>query len=494
MLFFRMFVVMGITLFTARVLLKELGIDDYGIYGVIGGIVTLTSFLDTAMTAASQRYFSLYLGKNDPDAVSTYFIHTIFIQIIFSIIIIILCETLGIWFVKYKLNYDVNREAAILIMFQFTILTFILNLLKTPFNALIISLEKMQFFAYISIADAFLKLLGVYIITYVQYDKLITYSVLILINTLLIFMIYVYVINRENIIKYKFQLSREKLKELFSFIGWNLFGGLASVGLYQVSNIFINLFFGPSVNAARSVSIQVKSAVSNFSTNIRTATNPQIVKYFAEGNIGGMTNLLNITIKTSFLLILLISTPLLLETDFILKLWLKTVPEYTTVFCQLFIINNLIDSISAPLVTPIQATGKIKLYQIFSGILLLLNIPLTYLFFLWEFDASSAIIVNIVISIIVIYVRLFYLKQLIQEFSIKNYFIEIILKSVVLFSVTLGIMYLLIQTIMPGFFRLFLEVFIGSIIIMISTYLVYLNGSEKLKIKILIKNYIKKVR
>jgi len=431
LLYFRMLFTMAVSLYTSRIVLNILGIADFGIYNIVGGVVVLFSFLNSAMSSATQRFLNFEIGKNDIVRLKKIFCISMNVHISIAFIVIILAETVGLWFVNTQLNLPLNRMNAANWVYQFTILTFILSIIQVPYNATIIAHERMSFYAYVSIIEVSLKLLVVILLQYIGFDKLKLYAVLICAVTLIVITVYkIYCNKKFESSRYSFIWDAPLYKQLLSFSGWSLFGSLANVGKTQVVNIFLNIFCGVFVNATMGITNQVSATLNGFVANFQLAFNPQIVKSYAANEKGYLMKLIFQTSKYSYFLLYILSLPILLNTDYILKLWLKIVPEYTVEFCQLTIIYLLIESISGPLWMSIQATGKIKKYQIVISSLLILNVPISYILLKLNFVPYSVLWVNIGLCIIALFVRILFLKSQI-DLQIMLFFKDVLLTIIV---------------------------------------------------------------
>lgn len=442
-LYFRMFLIMGITLYTSRIVLRELGVPDYGIYNLVGGFVTMLGFFNAAMSSATQRYLSFDIGKGDNVQLKKTFSATLSIHMLIAVIGLLLAETIGLWYVNNKLNFPEDRMYAVNVVYQFSVLTFLLSIIQVPYNALIIARERMKIYAYVSILEAILKLLIVFFLVYFGSDKLITYSILTFCVALVIRVIYQVYCRREfEESKYHFHYDKKYFRELISYSGWNLFGNIAAVAKGQGVNIVLNLFFGTVVNAAYGITNQVYSAVNMFVSNFQLALNPQIIKSYSQGNIEQSHYLISQGSKFSFYLMLIIVSPIVLNVNFILETWLVNPPEYTTVFVQLCLLNILIDCLSGTLMTGAQATGKIKWYQIVVGTLVFLNLPISYLVLKLGHKPYSVYGVSVFISIITLQFRLYFLNK-VMGFNIIKYIKEVIFRVVFLSIITIGLFMLL---------------------------------------------------
>lgn len=379
MLYIRMLLVMGVTLYTSRIVLNILGAEDFGIYNVVGGIVILFSFLNTSMVVSIQRFFSYELGKKQGSQLQKIFSTAINLHIGIAFIILLLSETVGVFFLNTCLNIPENRLLAANWIFHFSILSFMVSVIRTPFNAIIMAYERMNVYAYISILEVLLNLLIAFFLSWVGFDKLKLYALLIFAVTFVVAIIYAsYCLYSYSACRYSFFFDKRLFSKMLGFSSWNLFGAFSLVVINQGGNILLNIFFGPVVNASRGISYQVNAAINSFVFNLQSAINPQIVKLYASEDYAGMLNLVYRGSRLSYFLLFIISFPVLFYTDFILTLWLGEVPEYAAVFCRLVIISTLIDSLSGCMAVAVQATGNIRKYQIIISCLLLLNLPISY--------------------------------------------------------------------------------------------------------------------
>lgn len=484
MLYLRMLFTMLVSLYTSRVVLNTLGVDDFGIYNVVGGVVTMFSFLNSAMSSGTQRFLSFELGKKDYEQLKRIFSMSINIHASIAIIIFILAETIGLWFLNTQLTIPDERMVAANWVYQFSILAFIVTIMSVPYNAAIISHERMSVFAYVSILEVTLKLVIVFILQWFGFDKLKLYAILVFLVSLIIRIIYgIYCKHNFKECNYYIFWDRKLYSTLMSYAGWNLWGNFASVTMNQGINILLNIFFGPVVNAARGIAYQVNGAVNSFVTNFQMAINPQIVKSYAANDKEYMHKLIYRGAKYSYYLLFLLSLPVLIETESILKWWLKIVPEYSVIFCRLVLINALIDCISGTLMTSAQASGKIKLYQSVVGGLLLCILPLSYLLLKLGYPAETTIYVNICISIVAIVFRLIIISPLV---SLKKsmFFKEVIIKILSVTFLSIIAPYLCFTQIDDEIIR-FLSVSITSAVSTIT--IIYLVGIEKDE-RLIIKN------
>ena len=411
-LYIRMLLLMGVAFYTSRVVLNALGVEDFGIYNVVGGVVAMFSFLTGTFTSATQRFLNYEMGLGNQQRLREIFSMSITLNVMIVVLIIGALEVVGLWFINHKLVIPSGRLVAAHWVFQFSLLAMAVTIVSTPYNALIIAHERMDVFAYISIVEAVLKLVVALVISFCGGDKLIVYAFLILLVALVVRVIYSFYCKRKfPECRYKFYWDRKLFREMGSFAGWNLYGNFAFVMVTQGLNMLLNMFFGPAVNAARAIAVQVQTAIQGFATNFTLAVNPQITQNCAQGKWNEMFNLVCFSAKYAFFLLLILITPVLLETEILLKIWLKQVPDYAVVFVRLMLIQLLLAIIIYPLQTSIHATGKMKLYQLLTGSLTLLNIPISYLLLCLGMDATVVFWVNIVINFLMIFAMLYVLYK-----------------------------------------------------------------------------------
>ncbi len=482
-LYMRMFFTMGVSLYTSRVVLNTLGVQDYGVYSIVGGIVTLFSFFNGAMTSATQRFLAFDIGKNDIIQLKKTFNSTLNIHIGISVLVLVLAETIGLWFVNYKLNLPVDRMFAVNWVYQFSVFTFLLGIIQVPYDALIVAREKMDIYAYMSIVEVFLKLIIVYLLVVFSYDKLILYAGLLFLVSFIVragHMQYCKWKYKESI--YEFYFDKSFYKVLLSYSGWSLFGNIAAVARGQGSNILLNLFFGTVLNAAYGISMQVQGVVQTFVLNFQMAVNPQIIKQYASGDKEQCLKLIFQSAKFSYFLMFIIACPIIYNIDFILEIWLKKPPKFTSVFIVLSIINLLIDCISGPLMIAAQATGNIKWYQITLGTLIFMCLPIAYLLLKSYNDPKMIFIVIIAVNMISLFVRLFFLKKII-DLDIKSFVLNVLSKILVVTLIIVVIFHFINITNQNQYLVFFINSIILTIINLSSIFIIGLTNSERNLIK-----------
>ena len=430
MLYIRMFLTMIVSLYATRVVLRALGEQDYGIYNVVGGIVVLFSFLSRVLASASQRYFAFEMGRKDYERLKQVFSITQILYVIVIIIIVLASESLGLWFLHSKATIPADRMFAANWIFQFSVISFSLSLFTTPYQADIIAREKMDVYAYIGILEAVLHLLLALALQFIPFsaDLLIVYGIMVLFNSVVVHGSYmVYALKRYEESRFKFYWESKLAKEILSYSGWNLFGAMAGVARSQGINMLINVFFNPAINAARGVAYQINNAINQFANNFYTAVRPQVTKNYAKGDITATLSLVFSSSKLTYYLLLFVAVPIMVFAEPILDMWLSTVPDHTLLFTELVIIVALVDSISNPLMTLAQATGRIAVYQAVVGSLLLLNLPISYIFLKMGYPAEVTMVVAIFIAVISLIARLIILRHLIA-FPVRKYVSQVLVK------------------------------------------------------------------
>lgn len=408
LLYGRTALVMIVSLYTSRVILQALGVEDYGVYTAIGGVVSILSVVIGPIDSAISRYLTYELGRGDKDRLRRYFSMGLTIMLLFSVLAILILETVGLWFLNNKMVIDESRMNAAQWVLHLSIASFVINMISSPYRAAIISHENMSLFAYMGILDALLKLGIAFLLKISSFDKLIVYAVLMLIAAILVRVVYTIVCNKEfdECRKPKFSIDNELFGGLFSFAGWNIFGAAALVCRGQGINILFNLFGGPIINAAYGISQQVNGAVGSFVNNFTTALNPSIIKSFASSQKNYMLSLVYQGAKYSYFLVLLFALPLLLETEYVTQLWLGQTPDYSVTFIQMMLFYTLIDAFSKTIMAGVHASGKIRQYQIVIGSFQVIILPIAYVILRMGFTPTSVLVAMIVIDILALFARL----------------------------------------------------------------------------------------
>lgn len=412
MLYIRMFVLMLVGLYTSRVVLAALGENDFGIYTVVGGVVAMFTVISGALNSAIQRFITFELGKGSEAQETKVYSTAVIIQLALALIIVILAEPIGLWFIDHKMTVDPSRVPAARLVLHFSLLAFVVNLMSVPQMASITAHERMSAYAWIGILDGLLRLAVALLIARSSTDRLVMYAALMAGVVLIVRTAYI-IYCRANLPDCRFRpvFDRNLLKEMFSFAGWNFVGVTSGVLRDHGGNILVNLFSAPAVNAARGVAVQLNGAVQGFVTNFMTAVNPQITKSYASGDSEYMFTLVRRSSRLSFCLLYLISLPVIFNAEYLLGIWLKEVPAHAPLFAQLFLIFALSESISNPMITAMLATGDIRRYQLVVGGLQLLNLPVSYVCLKFGAMPEVTVIVAIAISQICLWARLIMLNK-----------------------------------------------------------------------------------
>lgn len=476
MLYIRMIFMMVVSLYTSRVILAVLGVEDYGVYNVVAGVVTMFSFFTSSLGAAISRFLTYALGKGDIDKLNRIFCTCVNVQLGMSIMIVILAEIVGVWFLNNYLNIPPSRLGAANWVFQCALAGFVFNLISVPYNASIIAHERMGVFAIISIFEVSLKLVIVFMLYISPYDKLKTYAVLFALIALTVRLVYGSYCRRHfSECRYHFIIDKDMLREISGFAGWNLLGTGAYLFNTQGVNIVTNLYFGVTVNAARGVANRVEAVIRQFVANFTTALNPQITKSYAAGDMSYMYTLVCRGAKYSYLLMLFFAVPFIYEADTILQLWLKEVPPMTSIFVRLSIIGAMFDILCNSIAHACWATGKVKQYYLLVGPITAMVFFISWGLFAIGLPAYSSYVVFICVYFVLIFIKLFIIKGLIN-IPIKMYFKQTLWRIVPTTFISFAICYIPYSQMPAGILRLFVTALISSASI---AALVYFTGLEK---------------
>lgn len=475
----RMVVMMLVTLYTSRVVLDQLGVTDFGVYNVVGGVVSILSFLNSSMTTAVQRYFSYAIGEGDSVKLQQYFNVSLAAHFVISIIVIVLVELIGKWYLNNCMNIPPERLETANWVLQFSILSIVFVIMQVPYNSMIIAKEQMGIYAWISIFDAILKLSIAYLLTVIIWDKLKWYAIMMAVVPLMILVIYHYYCRvKFDECKLKKVKSIHMFKEMIGFASWNAFGELSWVLTDQGVNLLINFFYGPTINAARAIGLQVNTTVNRFVQNFQVAVNPQIIKLYATGDVFAMKNLVFQASRFSFYLLLIITLPLLFVMEEVLELWLKDVPSKSVIFCQLFLVCTLIQIIPNLLAQIARAYGKIRKYTTVVSSAIFLNFPLSFLALSEGLDPEFTIVIAIFIQFSLIVVRMYLIKGMIGM-KYSEFFINVLLP--VIKVTTISIIFPLFLSIVMGnsIVRSFILVGTSIICATSSSYYIGMTKSER---------------
>ena len=477
LLYIRMLITMVVTLYTSRIILKVLGVQDFGIYNVVGGVVTMFGFLSGCMSTATQRYITFSLGKNDNKALCKVFSISIILHLMVALCVLLAAETFGLYFLNTQMKIPTERLFAAFCVYQCSIIASIIMIISIPYNALIVAHERMSAFAYISIIDVSLKLLIVVILPFFPFDRLIFYAVLILIVQILNRFFYTLYCRRNfKSIHFSYKIiDKDLMKEMLQFGGWSIFGNFAYVGYTQGINVLLSMFFGPTVNAARAISVQVQNAINMFSMNFQTALNPQITKLYAINDIRDMENLVFKSCKISFFLLFLISLPILINTEYVLQLWLSEVPEYTIIFVRLMLLITILDATANPFMVSASATGRVRRYHTIIGGTLLMVLPISFIFLCYGYSPVSTIIVHLFLCIIAFIGRFIIVKSMI-DFRLTVFIREVVLKCLCVILTAAPICFFISRIYKISFITFVIETII---IVFITSILIYYLGFSK---------------
>ena len=490
-LYIRMFIMLGLGLYTSRVVLNVLGVQDYGIYNVVGGIVVVLSFLNSAMLGASQRFMNVALGQRDQEKLNTIFNNALLLHIIIGLIIFLFSETLGLWFVNTYLDIPAERLAAANWVYQFSVFSFVISVVRSPYSACVVAHEKMTAYAWITLIDVILKLVIVVLLPFVKVDKLVLYSFLLFAGSIVTTCVYVFYCKKhfeESNVK-ALRVNKEVLRSMTSFSGWTVMGNLSFIGHTQGIAIVINMFFGVTINAAQGIANQVNSYVKDFVSNFTMALNPQIVKTYAAGEFDEMHKLIFRGCKIAIMMIGILILPLILETPIILEVWLKVVPDQTVNFVRVILLITLVDSYSRPLITAQNATGNIKNYQIVMTCLGLTHIPVTWLFFSLGFGPIFAQYIYLAITIVMQAVRTIWVSRSVN-FSLVGFFRDVIFRCLFACSVASVIPIILHNFLPQGVVTSIIICTLCIVFMAISSLYIGFNKQERVAIVGLIKKKI----
>lgn len=486
-----MLLIMGVSLYTSRILLRELGVDDYGLYNVVGGIVSMFSFLNGSLSAATSRFITVEIGRRDNERLRMVFGTAVVSHIIIALVIVVLSETIGLWFFYNKMIIPETRFNAAFWVYQISILSSFFSLTQVPYNAIIIAYEEMSIYAYVGIAEAVSRLLIVYAISISPIDKLVFYAIMLCLIHIIILIYYrCYCNKRYSECKAHYTKDTSLLKEMLSFAGSDIIGQISTLAQGQGLNILLNTFFGPAVNAARAIAYQVQGAVTQFSNNFMTAVKPQIIKQYAEGQIDKMLNLVINSSCFSFYLMWIISLPIMLTAPYILSLWLGEYPDHTVTFLVLVLVLCLIQTIKTPRTTIFHATGHIKLANIVVGGILCMALPIAYIFLRLDLAPESVFWAAILTMIISEFASVFILKKYL-EYSVKNYLLNVHFRCLSVSIISFIVPYIMTNLYTEmSFLHLLYTIVISTFSIVVTVLIIGLNKSMKAKIKSIFSKYI----
>ncbi len=490
LLYVRTFFLMIISLYTSRIILNALGVVDYGIYNVVGGVVTMFSMISGSLSTAISRFLTFAIGKRNIEKLNDIFSTSVNIQLILGLVIVLFAETIGLWFLKYKMVIPEDRVIAAFWVYQFSILTFVINLISIPYNAVIIAHEHMSAFAYISILEGVGKLVIAFSISVSPINRLVFFALMTAALGVIIRLTYGWYCKKhfpES--SYHFKLNRKLLQEMFGFAGWNFLSSSAMILREYGGNIVINLFCGPAVNASRAIAAKVNTTVQGFITNFTMAVNPQITKSYAAGDYEYMLKLIYQGSRLSFYMMFILSLPIILNAHYILQLWLGFVPEYTVSFVCLILLLAMSDILSNTLITSILATGRVRNYQIVVSSAQLMNLPISYVCLRLGCAPESVIIVSIIISNVALFLRLYMVSK---SIPIKPYtFLHKVYLNVLVVGLISSILPFVINTTMnEGFWRFITTTIVSIISCMLVILYIGCDKGERVFVKTKITNFI----
>ncbi len=490
----RMVIVLLITLYTSRIILEALGVENYGIYNVVAGFVTMFGFLNSSLSNGIQRFFNYELGKNGHEGAQKVYNMALLIQLILAILVILPTELIGTWYLHNKMVIPTERMFAAEWVFQLSLLTFLFHILQVPYAAAVMAHERMDFYAFVSIFNAIITLGSVFFIQMYGGDRLIFYAVLITLIAFISLLLYI-VYSKKHFKEIHFEpiFYKQIFNEMLSFSGWNIFGTLGHMLKDQGVNLILNFFFGPIVNAARGVANQVNSGLQNFVTNITVPVRPQVVQSYSQGNIARSLNLTYTISKLSCFFLLLMSLPIILEVNYVLHLWLgENVPQYTAAFIIIIVLNSFITNLNSAVSGVVHASGKMRKYQLYGGCISISSVLAVYFAMqIWKVP-QIALIVILFMDTIRQFIALLVLKSIVSDFSLRTYCYEVVvpLIGVLLLS---SIFPMLAHNLMPIGLLRFIIVFIVSIVSVITCIsIIGLNRNEKKIMSQLIRKIIRR--
>ena len=478
-LYIRTLFVMVISLYTSRVVLATLGVEDYGVYQVVGGLVSMFSVISSSLSSAISRYITFEIGTGNTERLKKIFATSIVIQICIAVIVVIATEIIGLWFLHTKMQIPEGRMVAAEWVLQCSLLTFCINLLSIPYNACIIAHEHIKAFAYVSIVEVCLKLGVIFLISYSTIDRLILYAILLTILAAIIRLIYMkYCHKHFEESRTKLFFDKEIFKEMFGFSGWSFFNNTTFILNNQGVNMLMNVYSGVVVNAARGIALQVENSVLSFVNSFTTAIKPQITKSYAAGDLSSMHKLVCRGSKFSFFMMLIFALPIILEAEQIMKIWLVDVPEYTVIFVKLSLIMGLCDCMGSAGYTACIATGNIKNYSIIITSVGIIEFPLAWIFLALGYPPYSVYYTYIFVKVLVLIVRMFLMKRMVG-LSVKMFIQEVFIPVILVSLVALILPSIVIAMINPSMIRLLFSILVSIISVSLSVLFLGMTKSER---------------
>lgn len=489
-MYLRMLFSLSVSLYTSRVVLQELGVEDFGIYSVVGGVVAMFSFLNSSMSAATSRFFNFEIGQQGD--VQAVFTSALIIHLFIATLVFVAGSGLGYSVIFEHLNLDVTRLEAAKWVYGLSLLTACMAIVQVPYSAMIVSYEHFKAFAYLDMLAVLLKLVAVYFLNTIGEDKLIAYAALVFCASFTIFIgnMY-YVMTKFDVRHLQSRADFVLIKKMFSFSGWDLYGNASVIARTQGVNILLNLFFGALLNAANGIAMQVQGAVMSFATSALAAVKPQIVKSYATGDYQRTTFLVLNAAKFTYIILLMVSLPLILEMDYVLSLWLGKVPDFAVLFCQYILAFNFVSNLSSVIVSAIHATGHIKRPSLINGSLYLLVVPMSYLAYTFDYPVEIAYQINLCMATIGMLSNAWTLSLLLPTFSFSVFFRTVLLPCSGCSILVILVTWFCMLQFGSGFYRLMLVSCISVIATIITTYYFAIDAMMRQKIVIFILNKIK---
>lgn len=493
LMYFRMLIVMVINLFTVRYILCALGQEDYGIFNVVAGVVTMLQSVGAIFATSTQRFFSFALGKKQYDYLQDIFSASVNIYILFIFVVFVLAESIGLWFLNVYLVIPVEKMGTANILFQLSVFTFMVSLFQTPFLSAIIAHEDLGIYAKVSILDCALRFIVAIGLSYVIGERLVIYGWLLLLIPIIVLVIYIYKTRVYRECRYKFTNDKQLYKEILSFSGWTIFSSLAGIGINQIQTILINIFYGPIANAARAISVQINNAINSFSSSFIVAVRPPMIKTYAEENYVELNKLFNFSNKFIYYCLIIICIPLIFEMDTVLFIWLNITDEQPIIFSQLIVIYSVILALNNPLSIIAQATGKLRTYSVPVEMTTLLCPFLTAIFFYLKFPAYYAFLSMILSIVLAHIVRIVCVKKLYNELNLRDYLIQFVLRAIAVTIITVLLVFFIHISINNPYIRLGIVFLINISSILIFVWLIGITSGEKIIVKTFVLNLFKRI-
>lgn len=488
-----MMISLFISLYTSRVILQTLGVSEYGVYGIVGGVVTMFGFLNSSLSGATSRFLSYELGQDNNQRLKDTFSSALILHIVIALLMAVLCETIGMWFLENKLVIPIARMDAARWVFQLSILSMVFNVVQVPFNASIISHERMDIFAYIDISNSVLRLVIVYMLVIGHFDKLILYAILLCVVSILLAVVYCFVsLYSFKECRLRFVWKKELLKPMLAYSGWEFYGNMSLMAITQGVNMLLNMWFGTIMNAAYDIATRVQGIVMNLSTNVTTAVRPQIVKSYSVQEYTRMLSLMRNGSRITFILMLFIAAPLIIETHYIVNLWLGVVPAYVETLMRFTIIWNLVVAMSVTMNDVVHATGDVKFQSIASGTMYILILPITYFAFRLNAPFWLPFLLNVLAVMTAPLYSSYTIKKYIPEYQFTKMVLPDILCCYAVMVFVLVITYSITFIMKESLLRFTFSIFTSSIFVAFLGYYVILPKKIRRSIIMIIKNKIKK--